>query len=615
MGLLQGELVARYGPAQRGRIQRGLAQAARAWRAGDGGAAEFEDSVRTWYLGDETAREALFRRLEGVLAALEDRARDARCALARPLEVESGPLLPADPLLAGLDPGAHLAEDAGRNRLALAVLLNFPLTSLEERLREGPAWTARQWSEALLAERFGPRAPAAALQARAGTVAAARAWLAGQRLPLDRIADRRGRRPFPPGPGFLDPWNPRERIRELYRLGRTGLERQRALQGALEGLAGPEPDARYRVWLAVGQAERRLDPGYPQAPTLMARRCAGDFQLPEARLRALLEEVCGSPLAARAARLAQARLGRPLEPFDLWYDGFRSGSARAEADLDARARRRWPGLDAFGRDLPRLLRDTGFTPDQAAWLGERLRVEPARGPGRVRGPAGPDGTARLRLRCGPDGLDRPGLDRALHAAGHGAAACFARLRPPAPLLADRPGPAAAEALAFLLQDRARAVLGEPEPDRRGRALAVLDAFWATWASAGAALVDLDAWHWLYAHPDATPARFGAAVLDAARTRWNRCYAPVLGGRDHTLLATSAGLVDGRLYLPAYPLGRLLAFQLERRLDPATPLGPEFERMARLGPLPLDLWAERAAGAPLEAGPLLAAAGAALAVLE
>lgn len=620
MGLLQGELVARFGAAQRGRIQRGLAQAARAWRAEDGGAAEFEDCVRTWYLGDEAAREALFRRLEAVLAGLEGTARTARIGLDRPLEVDAGPPAPADPLLAGLDPGVHLAGDAYRNRLAFAVLLNFPLTSLEERLRDGASWSVRQWAEARLAERFGLRAPAAALQDRDAAVAAARSWLAGESLPLERVTAARGRRPFPPGLPPLDPWNPRELVQAQYPLGRTGLERQRALQQVLEGRldpggAGPEADARYRAWLAVFRAERQLDAWSPLAPTLVARRCAGDYQQPEATLRALLEEVCGSPLAARAARLAQGRLGRPLEPFDLWYDGFRSGPGPAEADLDARARRRYPDLAAFGRDLPRLLQALGFTPDQAAWLGDRLRVEPARGPGHARGPAGPGEPAYLRLRSGPGGLDRAGLARALHVGGHGAAACYARLRPPSPLLAGLPGPAAAEALAFLLQDRARALLGEPEPDARGRALAVLDAFWATWAAAGPALVDLDAWRWLYGHPAATPADLRAAVLAGARSVWNRWYAPVLGSRDRTLLATHGHLVDGRMYLPAYPLGRLMAFQLQRRVEQAGRLGPEFERVASQGRLTPDLWLQRAAGAPLEAEPLLAAAGAALTQLE
>lgn len=322
--------------------------------------------------------------------------------------------------------------------------------------------------------------------------------------------------------------------------------------------------------------------------------------------RGLLEEVCAAPAAARVARLLRTRLGRPLEPFDIWYGGFGAGD-----DLDARARRRYPDAAACQRDQARLFQALGFAPERAAWLGERIQVEPARGPGHVRGP-GLDGLVRLRLPLGPGGLDRAGFTRALHLEGHAAAACLARQLAPSPLLAGTPAPACAEALAFLVQAHARELLGEAGPDPAG---AALDAFWATYAGAGSALVELDAWHWLYGHPQADPAAFRGAVLDAARAVWNRWFAPVLGPRDSTLLASPGPMVDGRLRLVEFPLGRLMAFQLQGLVDRTGRLGPVFERLAGLGRLTPDLWLERTTGHPLGAGSLLQAAAAALDRIE
>jgi hypothetical protein len=645
MGLLQGELVARFGAAQQPRIQRGLAQTARFWRTQDGGAGEYEAFVRAFFAGDGQARDLLFRRLETALADLEGRHREIRRDGRRLLDLE--PRLPVDPLLAGYDPGAHLAGDWFQDRLAFVVLLNFPLTSPEERRRDGPAWSGRQWAEAWLAERFRRRAPAEVDQDLAAARDAAAAYVQGYRLRLHQLVDARGLRPFPTGPARLCHGGLRDELRAQYRRGRAGLARQRLLQRVLERIVDqtvpaavidqpgvdwdpaantvrlaavpdggpaaaapapdPEPDTRYRVWLDLFQAERALDPWSPLAPTLPARRAREDRQLPEDRVRALLEEVCGSPLAARVARLAAARLGRPLEPFDLWYDGFGPG-----AGLDALARRRYPDAAAYRRDLPRLLRILGFAPDQVHWLAASLPREAPRCSLDAAPEAGPD---QPGARSDPGGLDFQGFTRSLHRTGHQAEQCFARQRAPSPLQAGAPEAACAEALALLVQGRAAELLGATAPDARSRALAALDTYWNTYRTAGTALVDLDAWQWLYAHPGATPARFKEAVLACARSVWNRWFAAGYGSRDSILLAAHSHLVDGRLGLPDAPLGRLMACQIQDRPVRTGHLGPVFARLASQGRLTPDLWLERGGGRALGAGALLEATGTALDQLE
>jgi hypothetical protein len=178
-----------------------------------------------------------------------------------------------------------------------------------------------------------------------------------------------------------------------------------------------------------------------------------------------------------------------------------------------------------------------------------------------------------------------------------------------------PGQAFAEALAFLFEARGPELLGQPGPTGQAKALATLDAFWATYASAGPAMVDTAAWHWLYQHPSASPAELEAAVCAAARAVWNRWYAPVFGREDSLLLAVCSPMIDSFLYLPDYPLGRMIAFQIQRRLDQTGDPAGAFERMARLGRLTPDLWMMRATGGPVGPGPLLEAAGAALRELK
>src|SRR5436189_195624 len=63
---VENALVAKYGEAQRARIQRGLEQAARFWRAEDGDATAFEQFATTNFAGDQQTLDELFKRMEFV---------------------------------------------------------------------------------------------------------------------------------------------------------------------------------------------------------------------------------------------------------------------------------------------------------------------------------------------------------------------------------------------------------------------------------------------------------------------------------------------------------------------------------------------------------------------
>ena len=136
---------------------------------------------------------------------------------------------------------------------------------------------------------------------------------------------------------------------------------------------------------------------------------------------------------------------------------------------------------------------------------------------------------------------------------------------------------------------------------------MLNDFWMTWEIAGVGLVDIAVWHWLYEHPEATAEELGKATVTIARKYWNQYYAPLLGSADSALLAIYSHAISTPLYLPDYPLGHLIAFQIEEHVRKQGKLGPEFERMAKYGSVLPDLWMKHAAGEPISAGPLLRAA--------
>jgi hypothetical protein len=75
------------------------------------------------------------------------------------------------------------------------------------------------------------------------------------------------------------------------------------------------------------------------------------------------------------------------------------------------------------------------------------------------------------------------------------------------------------------------------------------------------------------------------------------------------------MIDSFLYLPDYPIGHMIAFQIERQMEKAGNIGSEFERMTKTGNVAPDLWMKKATGAPVGPEALLAAAAEALPELE
>ncbi len=655
---LTAELASKYGESERSRIERGLRQAARFWRKEDGDEAAFAEIARAQVAQDSTARNALFSRMEFALESLNGHMNEIARDFRRQSDLDIGEIYPFDEILAGYDPSAHINDDFFGNRLAFAVLLNFPVTTLEQRLSEGETWSRRQWAEARLAERFSRRVPAEVNLAIAEAGATADRYIARYNIWTHHLVDAKGQRLFPAKQRLLSHWNLRDQIKADYTDKKDGFARQRqialvcdrivtqtipdvvvdnphvdwdpftntvklstvkdfdsATPPGLKITSAPEPDTRYATLLATFQAARKADPYSPLAPTLIARRFDDDRQIPEAQVRAMLEAVLTSPLVPKLAALIEMRLGRPLEPFDVWYDGFRPRGSNTEEQLDAIVRKRYPSAEAYKADIPNLLVQFGFSKEKAQYLADHIVVDPARGSGHALGAQRRADQAHLRTRVEKDGMNFKGFNIAVHEMGHNVEQTFSLNDVDSTLLQGVPNTAFTEALAFVFQAHDLELLGLAKPDPKAQALKTLNDFWMTYEIAGVALVDMGVWHWMYDHPDATPAQLKEATLQICRDLWNQYYAPVFKKKDVvSTLGIYSHMIDAFLYLPDYPIGHLIAFQIEQQVEKARNLGSEFERMAKIGNVAPDIWMKQATGAPVGAQALLAATEKALAAV-
>ncbi len=637
-------LRASAGDAHSERITRGVSQVAQLWKTEDGDDEAFVHFCTTHFVKDSAELDLVFSRFESHLTNIYGYLTEMGRDLSRPLQLDLGPVHPVDELFGTYNLGSHVVDDLFATKLAFVVLLNFPQSTLEQRLKDGPSWTRRQWAEARLGGSFTTRIPAPVTQAITTAYTEADTYISAYNIPMYHLLTEDGRRLFPEGLTLISHWGLRDELKAQYDAP-NGLERQRMIQMVMERIirqeipacvvnnpetdwrpmsnavakapggkkdvtSTPEPDTRYAKWRAIFLAEKAADPFHAVDKTFIDRKFNREREIPEKDVERLLTSILSSPLIVEVGKDIATRLGRPLEPFDIWYTGYRVKAGVAEEKLDALVSTRYPTVASFEKDLPTILRKVGFPADKAAFLASSIAVDPSRGAGHAMAGGRVSDQAHLRTRVAPGGMNYKGFNIAMHELGHCVEQTISLKMMDHTLLRGVPNTAFTEAFAFLFQSKDLGVLGVKSSSSSSDGRQALDVLWSTYEIAGVALVDMSAWRWLYEHPNASAAEFKQAVLDIARQVWNRYYAPVFGKKDVILLAVYSHLVDAGLYLPDYPMGHIIAFQIEEYLKDKN-LATEMERMCRIGSVSPDLWMKTAVGAPISTEPLLNAAREAL----
>jgi hypothetical protein len=655
---MEAELVKKYGDNQRERIVSGLKQVADFWRTEDGDATAYEEFVSANFAGDQSKLDVLFNRYEYLLEKLNGHMQEIGREFRNQVDLDLGPVESYDDLFAGYDASAHISDDFFQNKIAFIVLLNFPLTTLEQRLNEGENWTRRQWAEARLAQMFSKRIPASVNLEVAQVTSDADRYISDYNIWMHHLLDAKGKRFFPPKLRLLSHWNLRDELKANYGDSKDGLAKQKMIQQVMERIVtqtipavavnnpvvdwnpytndvelsdvkdfdqpiqsdlkisnSPEPDTRYSTLLSTFKVSKKVDAYSPTAPTLIARRFDENREIPESRVKAMFEQVLTSPLVGRVAKIVEKRLSRSLEPFDIWYNGFKSRGAYTEAQLDEIVSKKYPTPQAYKDDIPNMLMKLGFTKERAEYLAARIEVDPARGSGHAMGAGMKGGKAHLRTRVGQGGMNYKGYNIAVHEMGHNVEQVFSLDNIDHWCLQGVPNTAFTEALAYTFQDNDLQLLGLTSPTSESIALKVLNDFWAMYEISGVSLVDMNTWHWMYDHPDCSPAELRDAVIQISKDVWNKYYAPVFKKKDVLLLGIYSHMIDSYMYLPDYAIGHLIAFQIEEQIKKSGSIGPEFERMALAGRIAPDLWMKKATGSLVGADALLSATKNALANIK
>ena len=652
-------------------VERGAKQVAALWRESDGTAEDYKALVANSYASTAEEKKQLYDRMAFILEQCGQSADRLNNTLQEPTTLlGKGEPTQVDWIISGYSPMAHFAEDMFANKIAHICVLNFPHYTLEEKNTLGKEWTRQEWAYARLGDVFSSRVPGSVVANYSQALSEAENYIAGYNIMMHCLRNEQGEQLWNEPMALLSHWNLRDELKSNYAVGdraphdtsvvgdpaeAKGRERQEMIYQVMLRIIrqeipavvvnndkllwcpttnfvggnpdtgiklkvdiSREPDTRYQQIINIFRAGQQIDAYRADAPTHVLRTFNEDLEIPMEEIEALFTQLISSDEVKQVAQIIRERLGRELRPYDIWYDGFKSRSSISEDVLTAETQKRYPNAKAFEKDMPRMLMDLGFASDKANAIASHIVVEAARGSGHARPCVGREQPARLRTRVGNKGMDYKGYNIAVHEFGHNVEEVISLYDIDYYTLAGIPNTGFTEASAFLFQERDLEILNyelgiKNDANEDNSKLLIqnstFDMIWGMYEIMGVSLVDMRMWQWLYAHPEATAADLREAVLAIAADVWNTYYYSILGEKDSPLLGIYSHMVGYALYLPAYPIGNLVQYQLEEHLAKCTTpeeWAKEYTRIYQQGSLTPNAWMRGAVGNPMSVEPILKA---------
>ena len=347
------------------RLRTGVRQAAMQWKIEYGDSDVFKNFCIENYAETPEKRRALFDRLSVALEALWGGFNKISVELKKPMHLVGDTLAHIDYILGAYDPSSHLSEDFYDNKIAYLTILNFPFYSLEEKEKNAGQWTRLDWAYARMGDIFIPKASAAVLQLVADAEMKGESYIADYNIMMGHLVNNEGKKMFPADMKLLSHWNLRDELKSNYAPGADNFEKQKMIYKVMldiveqtiplevinnpeydwnpytnivykdgkETKANPEGTRRYEMLLEQFRAQQAVDKYATAYPTALLRAFDQSMQIKQEDIENMFIEYISSPKVRKIAGMIKERLGRPLEPFDIWYDGFKTRSAINEDEL------------------------------------------------------------------------------------------------------------------------------------------------------------------------------------------------------------------------------------------------------------------------------------------
>ena len=628
-------LTVKYGSALSPIFQKGVKHAASLWTSVDGTEAEFVHLCTSGFVGDPKNRSLLLKKLSDYFESIGGHFNKITLDLRKNVDLNNGELLEIDKIFSGYSVGAHLNEDLYMSKIAFIVALNFPYYTLSEKEALGKSWSREQWAAARMGDQFISRVPAEVKQAVAKAEADADLYISEYNIQMGSLRTEEGEQIFPDKMSLLTHWNLRDEIKADYADKDKGMVKQKMIYNIMQHIinqdipgkvinnpdyiwkpwsnqvlqndklvaCAAEPNARYQQILNNFHAQQAVDLNEPEMNTFIQRKFSGEMEIPQEEVEVLFDHFLKSPQLVRVGKIISDRLGRKLEAFDIWYDGFKARSEFPQEKLNGLTISRYPDPKAFEKDMPVILGKLGWTKERAAYLADKIVVDPARGSGHAWGAAMKGEKSHLRTRIAPTGMDYKGYNIAVHEFGHNVEQTISMYDVDYFMMNGVPNTAFTEALAFIFQSRDLNLLGLSGQGKNQKNLNMLDTSWTLMEIMGVGLVDMRTWKWMYSHPNANADELKKAVIQIANEVWNTYFAAIFGIKDQPILAIYSHMISNPLYLAAYSYGQIIEFQIEDFLA-GKRFPDEIDRIYQQGRLIPQIWMQGAVGNKISVDPII-----------
>ncbi len=285
-----------------------------------------------------------------------------------------------DEQFGALDPFAHFSDDMFASKIAFTTLLNFPFYTLEEKNELGKTWNRQEWAYARLGDLFNARIPAEINQNIAKQSTEADSYISNYNIMMGQLRTEQGEQLFPNHMALISHWGLRDELKSNYaNADGRGLEKQQMIYEVMKHIVNqtipqqvisnanytwqplsntmfengkaitptPEPNRRYEKLYNIYKATIAADAYCPTYPTYIQRSFDQQMEVSAEEIEAMFTQFIASPQVTEVAKVIETRLGRKLQPFDVWYDGFKSRSAINEDELTAQTRKRYPTKEAY----------------------------------------------------------------------------------------------------------------------------------------------------------------------------------------------------------------------------------------------------------------------------
>ncbi len=628
------QITEEHGNIHRFRIQKGIEQVSCFWCEKDGNIQDFNNFCKKNFISNDKLLFENFKRIEKNIEILYGNLNRLNIDLKRPLHLDSGSILPIDMDFGKYDPFAHLEEDLYKNKIAFFILLNFPYYTLDEKENSSKKWDRKEWSYARVGDLFISRIPSIINQKISEVFTNAEAYISEYNIYMNRLIDNNGTRYFPEELKLISHWGLRDEIKAAYQ-NPEGLVKQNMIYNVMNRIIyqdipgnvinspefvwnpfknevikygkkinfSSEPDTRYDHFLKIFKALKRVDKYYLNYSTHIKRKFNIDREIPEIEVEKLFEKVLSSEHVRSTAKIIKKGLNRELLPFDIWYNGFALNNSIPEPELDKIVLKKYPDIESFEKNIKNILIKLGFSKNKAEFISSKIKVEPARGAGHAWGPEIRTDLSHLRTRVTEKGMNYKGFNTAMHELGHCVEQTLSLYYIDHYMLHGVPNTAFTEAFAFVFQTRDLEILDQANENIDSWYYNVLSTLWSSYEIMGVSLVDMKVWNWIYKNPEAEPRELKHAVIKIAKHIWNKYYSDIFNIKDQPILAIYSHMIDCALYLPDYPIGFLIKFQIEKFLRGKN-LEKEMERMCVIGKVIPQLWMKKAVAQNISAHPLL-----------